>query len=113
MTDTALGTALRHLRRLAGGTDDPSADAVLLRRFTAHRDDASFEALVARHGPMVLGVCRSVLRHEQDAEDAFQATFLALARKASTIRRPGAVAGWLYEIAHHVAARAQDRKSVV
>ncbi len=110
MTGTALGTVLRHLRLVvAGGTDDPSADSVLLHRFTAHRDDASFEALVARHGPMVLGVCRSVLRHEQDAEDAFQATFLALARKASTIRRREALAGWLFGVAYRVAVKAHAR----
>ncbi|HKB02910.1 MAG TPA: sigma-70 family RNA polymerase sigma factor [Gemmataceae bacterium] len=106
MTSAQAGTVLRHLRQRPAGPAEPP-DAQLLERFAADRDQAAFAALVRRHGPMVLGVCRSVLRHEQDAEDAFQATFLVLARKAGSVRRPGAVAGWLYEIAHHVAARAQ------
>jgi RNA polymerase sigma factor (sigma-70 family) len=63
--------------------------------------------MVQRHGPMVLNVCRSILRHEQDAEDSFQATFLVLAQKAASIRQPQAVAGWLYEVAYHVAVKAQ------
>jgi RNA polymerase sigma factor (sigma-70 family) len=108
MTSTQAGLVLQHLRRLAGprrAAQPP--DAELLGRFAARRDQAAFAALVRRHGPMVLNVCRGVLRHEQDAEDAFQATFLVLAKKADSIRQPEAVAGWLYEVAHHVAARAQ------
>jgi RNA polymerase sigma factor (sigma-70 family) len=108
MTSAQAGLVLQHIRRLGGTTrpDQPS-DAQLLERFTVRRDEAAFAALVRRHGPMVLNVCRSVLRHEQDAEDAFQATFLVLARKADAIRRREAVAGWLYEVAHHVAVKAQ------
>jgi RNA polymerase sigma factor (sigma-70 family) len=106
MTSTQAGTVLRHLRQRSAGPAQPPDDQ-LLGRFAADRDPEAFAALVRRHGPMVLNVCRSVLGHEQDAEDAFQATFLALARKAGSIRRPGAVAGWLYEVAYHVSARAR------
>src|SRR5262249_47676910 len=83
------------------------ADDVLLERFTAQREQAAFAALVERHGPMVLGVCRRVLQHEQDAEDAFQAVFCVLARKAGTIRRRTAVGGWLYAVASRIARKAK------
>src|SRR5262249_37021487 len=83
------------------------ADDVLLERFTAQREQAAFEALVQRHGPMVLGVCRRVLGHEQDAEDAFQAVFCVLARKAGSIRRGRAVGGWLYAVACRIARQAK------
>src|SRR5437764_15085718 len=108
MTSAQTGIVLQHLRRLAetGRAAEPS-DGQLLERFTAQRDEAAFASLVRRHGPMVLGLCRSILRHEQDAEDAFQATFLVLARKAESIRQPEAVAGWLYEVAHHAAVKAR------
>src|SRR5262249_33982417 len=108
MTSAQAGLVLRHIRRL-GGTARPGQppDAQLLERFTAQRDEAAYAALVGRHGPMVLNVCRSILRHEQDAEDAFQATFLVLARKAASVRQPEAVAGWLYEVAYRVAVKAQ------
>ncbi|HKB04259.1 MAG TPA: RNA polymerase sigma factor, partial [Gemmataceae bacterium] len=108
MTSAQAGMVLRHIRRQgAAPRDSQTPDAQLLERFAARHDEAAFAALVRRHGPMVLSVCRSVLHHEQDAEDAFQATFLVLARKAGSIRRREAVAGWLYEVAHHVAVRAQ------
>jgi RNA polymerase sigma factor (sigma-70 family) len=83
------------------------SDGQLLERFVHRRDDRAFAALLDRHGPLVLGVCRRVLRHAQDAEDAFQATFLILARRAASIRRPGAVASWLYEVAYRVALKAR------
>jgi RNA polymerase sigma factor (sigma-70 family) len=82
-------------------------DDVLLKRFTGQREQEAFAALVQRHGPMVLGVCRRVLQHEQDAEDAFQAVFCVLARKASAIRRGTAVGGWLYAVASRIARRAK------
>jgi len=84
-------------------------DGQLLLRFVAARDEAAFAALVRRHGPMVFGVCRRVLRHTQDAEDAFQATFLILARKAESVLKRESVGSWLYRVAYHTALEARDR----
>jgi RNA polymerase sigma factor (sigma-70 family) len=110
MTQEHLATVLRHLRRLAdAGPLRGLSDGQLLERFTAAREEAAFDALVQRHGPLVLGVCRRILRHEQDAEDAFQATFLVLARKAGSIRKGEAVGSWLYGVARRLALKAQVR----
>ncbi len=94
---------LRHQAARTGG----DSDAALLGRFAGLRDQDAFAALVARHGPMVFNVCRRVLGDAHDAEDAFQATFLVLARKAGALRRPGRLPGWLYGVAHRVALRAR------
>src|SRR5579885_230769 len=84
------------------GDPDLASDRDLLDRFTRHNDQQAFAALVRRHGPPVLGVCRRVLRDPHAADDAFQATFMVLARKASTIARPDALAGWLHGVAVRV-----------
>jgi RNA polymerase sigma factor (sigma-70 family) len=97
---------MRHLRRAALPGADGVSDGRLLDDFRARRDEAAFEALLRRHGPMVLGVCRRVLRQQEDAEDAFQATFLVLARKAASIRTQ-AVGNWLYGVAYRTAMKAR------
>jgi RNA polymerase sigma factor (sigma-70 family) len=84
-----------------------AADATLLEQFAARGDGLAFAVLVERHGGMVLGLCRRLLRHEQDAEDAFQATFLVLARKAGSIRKSESIGSWLYGVASRVARRAR------
>ena len=82
------------------------SDAQLLERFIATRDEAAFEVLVWRHGGLVLGVARRWLGCTPDAEDAFQATFLTLARKAATLRRHAALAAWLHQVVYRIAIRA-------
>ena len=79
------------------------SDGQLLDRFVDRREEAVFEALVGRHGPMVWGVCRRVLRDHHDAEDAFQATFLVLARKAASVVPREKVGNWLYGVAYQTA----------
>jgi RNA polymerase sigma factor (sigma-70 family) len=98
---------VRHLRESAGPPTAAPTDRQLLVGFCAGGDQAAFAKLVGRHGAMVLRVCRRVLRHEQDAEDAFQATFLVLAKKATSVRRTEALASWLHGVAHRVALRAK------
>src|SRR5262245_59099886 len=78
----------------------------LLERFVAQRDEAAFEAIVARHGPMVLGVCRRALGDPHEVEDAFQATFLVLVRKAGTLRDSDRLGPWLFGVAYRIASRA-------
>jgi RNA polymerase sigma factor (sigma-70 family) len=107
MSETKLNPVIRHIRKLAETSGDTElADAVLLRRFARQRDENAFTMLVRRHGRLVLGVCRQVLGNQQDAEDAFQATFLILARRAGSIRRGKSLGSWLYRVAYHVATRA-------
>jgi RNA polymerase sigma factor (sigma-70 family) len=102
------GAVLEQLDRLfKHGTVAGLSEGALLERYVAGGDEAAFAALVARHGPMVLGVCRRVLRDERDVEDAFQATFLVLVRRAAVIRDGERVGRWLHGVAHHVAVRAR------
>jgi RNA polymerase sigma factor (sigma-70 family) len=98
---------LRYVRRIASPSDPESNDSGLLARYLTDGDSAAFAALVSRHGPMVLRVCQHVLGNRHDAEDAFQATFLILARKAGGVRPTGCLAGWLHSVASRVALRAR------
>jgi RNA polymerase sigma factor (sigma-70 family) len=103
MIDSRLGGVVDHLRRAALRGDAGPSDGQLLDRYLGRRDEAAFEALVRRHGPMVLGVCRRVLSDNQDAEDAFQAAFLVLVRKAASIQPRDLVGNWLYGVAYRTA----------
>ncbi|HEY3997362.1 MAG TPA: sigma factor, partial [Candidatus Xenobia bacterium] len=82
-------------------------DALLIDRFVRLHEETAFEALMRRHGPMVFRVCQRVLGQVQDAEDVFQATFLLLSRKASSLRDRGAVGSWLYGVAYRLARKAR------
>ena len=107
MAIDTLGVALRHLNHLfSEGVVAGLSNAQLLDRFLAQGDAEAFEALVARHRPMVLSVCRAILRDPRDVEDAFQATFLVLVKNGGMIRERDALAGWLHRVAHRVAIRA-------
>ncbi len=98
--------ALRQIERVfVEGTAAGLSDSQLLERFAGDRDQAAFDALVARHGPMVLGSCRGVLHNSHDAEDSFQATFLVLARKPRSLWVKGSLASWLYQIAIRIAVQ--------
>ena len=102
------GALMQQLARLfLDGTSIGSSEGELLDRFVSARDESAFEALVARHGPMVLGVCRHLLRDPNDVDDAFQATFLVLVRKAATLRRCDLLGNWLYGVAFRVAMRTE------
>src|SRR5689334_482411 len=112
MSSAQVGAILRHIHRLVAiRSDEQASDRQLLERFAAQRDETAFAALLQRHGRMVLGVCQSVLHNRHDAEDAFQAAFLVLARKAGSIHWRESVSGWLYRVAYHLAVRARASAS--
>jgi RNA polymerase sigma factor (sigma-70 family) len=108
-TETKLLARLQTM--LGTGQANALRDDQLLERFTVERDQTAFAVLVRRHGPMVLNVCRRVLHHAADAEDAFQATFLVLARKADAIGKRQALAAWLHRVAYRLALRARKQAS--
>src|SRR5262249_43302265 len=108
MTGGPIATVLQYLRNFVDRPlAEDTSDAQLLERFARHGEEAAFETLVRRHGPMVWGVCRRVLTDEHAAEDAFQATFLVLVRKASSIRKREVVGSWLYGVAYRTARKAK------
>jgi RNA polymerase sigma factor (sigma-70 family) len=110
MPQDTLRDLFRFLRRHVARPEGPDlSDGDLLRRFLEGRDEAAFEALLGRHGPMVLGVCRRVTGDDHAAEDAFQATFLVLARRAGAIRNQASVGSWLFGVAQRVAGKASAR----
>src|SRR5437867_2870244 len=112
MAQGPLANVLRHIRSLAMTREAADTeDARLLERFITVRDEAAFEALLRRHGPMVLGVCRRLLRGPCDVEDAFQVTFLVLVRKAHSLRRRELLAQWLYGVAYRTALKARSQSA--
>jgi RNA polymerase sigma factor (sigma-70 family) len=111
MSDGQLPTLIQYLRRLSTVDGGPCpSDADLLRRFTSERDAVAFELLVRRHGPMVLGLCRRLMHDDHDVEDAFQATFLALVRKAASVGRGEALGAWLHKVAYRVALAVRSER---
>src|SRR5262249_25703314 len=104
MAEAVLAGVVHRVLRLVA---NERSDQELLRQFQRGRDQTAFAILVDRHGPRVLRVCRHVLGHEQDAEDAFQATFLVLATRAGSIRKRDALAAWLHGVAHRISMRAK------
>ena len=114
MSGNRLAIVLEHIRRLvkvapAPTSDEGLTDQVLLDRFVRNRDEGAFAELMQRHAAMVHGVCRRILSHSQDAEDAFQATFLVFARRAGKVR--GSIGGWLHGVAWRVARRLQTQRA--
>src|SRR5215831_4228698 len=106
MAAVCLPAVLQHLRVLAtAGRGDDLTDGQLLHHFAQTRDDWAFEVLVRRHGPLVHGVCQRVLGPGPDRDDAFQATFLVLARKAGSIRNHASMGSWLHGTARRLALR--------
>jgi RNA polymerase sigma factor (sigma-70 family) len=107
MAGRILGGLLRHVRQVAQQRAETPTDAELLHRFASLRDEAAFATLVGRHGALVWVACRAVLGHEQDAEDAFQATFLVLAQQCHAVRKETSLGSWLYGVARRVALKAR------
>jgi RNA polymerase sigma factor (sigma-70 family) len=111
MADAVMGGFLDRVRAAVGPADDARTDAQLLRAYADGRDGAAFAVLVGRYGPLVWAVCRRVVGDPHAAEDAFQATFLVLARKAGAVRPGRSAAGWLYRTATHIALKARARSA--
>jgi hypothetical protein len=117
MATNQLTSIIHYLRRVEDLSGGGIPDRKLLESFITRRDEAAFAVLIRRHGTMVLGVCRRVLQNVSDAEDAFQATFLVLVRKAASIGQRELLSNWLYGVAYRtalglkVAARRQPQES--
>lgn len=112
MPNAALDAVVRHARRTASYPNRSSqTDSELLAQFVQSHDPTAFEAIVSRHAAGVMGTCLRVLRHRQDAEDAFQATFMVLARRANHVAWKGSIAGWLHEVAHRVSLKARGARA--
>src|SRR5262245_7363850 len=110
MAHRGIAQVLQHIRNWAGvrASDQPN-DGALLDRFIREQDEAAFAVLVQRYGSLVFGVCRRILRDSHDAEAAFQATFVVLVRKASSIHQRDSIASWLYRVAYRVALEAKSK----
>src|SRR6266702_3674595 len=107
-----LDLVIEYVSRLTGThAARQTSDGALIERFIQHRDEAAIAELVHRHGPMVWTVCRQILPEPHDAEDAFQATFLVLVRKARSIKRRDSLKSWLYGVAYRIAIRARSAGS--
>ncbi len=107
MAESRAESVLWHLHHWLGSPTAPADDGPLLERFVRQRDEQAFAELVARHGPLVFGICRRVLGKVEDTEDVFQATFLVLARKAKTIRKPESLSCFLHGVAYRLALKAR------
>ncbi len=112
MATSQISKVIQHLRSAARhGRWSELTDGQLLELFVSRHEEAALEDLVRRHGSMVWGVCRRILRHSEDAEDAFQATFLVLVRKAASIVPREMVGNWLYGVARQTALKARRPRS--
>src|SRR5581483_523391 len=108
MTSEQTNNIMHGVRRAALLSDGGElTDGQLLQRFLDQRDEAAFELLLRRHGPLILGVCRRLLGNEADADDAFQAVFVVLVRKAAAFRLRRTIGDWLYGVAYHTALKAR------
>ncbi|MGE3808043.1 MAG: RNA polymerase sigma factor [Gemmataceae bacterium] len=110
MARGSLSSLMPFLRRLAPRGADSDDDGGLLQRFAANGDQDAFQTLLARHGPMVWNTCRRILEHEEEAEDAFQAVFIVLCRRAAKLEGRSSIAGWLHTVARHAAQRVRLRQ---
>lgn len=111
MASGQLGLVLHQLRRMLGGPAADATDRQLLEHYAATRDEPAFTQLVRRHGPMVQGVCRRVLGRDPEADDAFQATFLVLAKKADSVFWQESIGNWLYGVAYRTASKVRARNA--
>jgi RNA polymerase sigma factor (sigma-70 family) len=114
MVTHQLGLVLQHLRKtIRRQAEGALADGALLERFISQRDEAAFEVLVWRHGPLLLSLCQRLIQNSHDAEDVLQATFLTLVKKAGSIGKRAALGSWLYKVAYRMAVRTRNstRKS--